>query len=131
MPAAGRTMKRAFDGSEREVIDVYALELGQTPQRLVKMLGGQTLDVSLNERAYWRNIPVATWEYCIGGYQVIKKWLSYREKGLLGRSLDPLEVREVTAMVRRITAILLLSPALDANYRACRKQHRILSLSNA
>jgi hypothetical protein len=126
MPASGRTTKRAFDAAEREAIDTCALELGQTPQRLWKTLGGQTIDVSINDRAYWRNVPVAAWEYYIGGYQVIKKWLSYREKGLLGRSLDPQEAREVTAMVRRITSIILLSPALDENYRACRKLHRPL-----
>ena len=32
------------------------------------------------------------WDYTIGGYQVVKKWLSYREKPLLGRSLTPDEV---------------------------------------
>jgi hypothetical protein len=27
--------------------------------------------------------------YTIGGYQVIKKWLSYRERALLGREFKP------------------------------------------
>jgi hypothetical protein len=49
---------------------------------------------------------------------VIKKWLSYRERELLGRALNVEEAREVTAMVRRIAALLLLGPQLDANYRA-------------
>jgi hypothetical protein len=56
------------------------------------------------------------WSYTIGGYQVMKKWLSYREKALLGRDLKVEEVREVTRMARRIEAILLLQPQLDANY---------------
>ena len=47
-----------------------------------------------------------------------KKWLSYREIGLVGRALRPKEMREVTAMVQRIAAILLLESALDANYQA-------------
>jgi hypothetical protein len=46
------------------------------------------------------------------------KWLSYRERKLLGRALTPDEAREVTAMVRRIAAILLLESALDASYHA-------------
>ena len=46
----------------------------------------------------------------------MKKWLSYRERALLGRELTPDEARYVTEMTRRITAILLLEPALDANY---------------
>ena len=58
------------------------------------------------------------WGYTIGGYQVIKKWLSYRERPLLGRDLTVTEARYVTEMARRIAAILLLEPALDANYEA-------------
>ena len=62
-------------------------------------------------------MPAAVWEYYIGGYQVIKKWLSYREHELLGRGLSADEAREVTDMARRIAAILLLQPKLDKNYR--------------
>ena len=47
----------------------------------------------------------------------MKKWLSYRERPLLGRSLTNAKVHEVEAMARRIAAILLLQPALDANYQ--------------
>jgi len=32
------------------------------------------------------------WTYTIGSYQVIKKWLSYREKPLLGRGQVALEL---------------------------------------
>lgn len=49
---------------------------------------------------------------------MIKKWLSYREKGLLGRSLSVDEARYVTETARRITALTLLGPQLDENYRA-------------
>lgn len=66
--------------------------------------------------AYWKNVPIRVWEYTIGGYQVMKKWLSYREEKLLGRALTRDEVRYVQEMARRMAAILLLEPALDANY---------------
>jgi hypothetical protein len=79
---------------------------------------GDSYDVYLNNAACWQNIPAAVWDYTIGGYQVIKKWLSYREFELLGRALTPDEAREVTHMARRIAAIIALQPALDANYRA-------------
>jgi len=46
----------------------------------------------------------------------MKKWLSYRERALLGRDLRPDEARYVQEMTRRIAAILLLEPALDENY---------------
>lgn len=73
-------------------------------------------DVYLNNVALWKNVPVDVWDYTIGGYQVIKKWLSYREKELLGRGLTLDEVQEVTNIARRIAALLSLQPALDANY---------------
>lgn len=78
---------------------------------------GDTLDIYINEIACWRNIPKEVWEYTIGGYQVIKKWLSYREKTLLGRGLTPDEIRYVTEMARRIAAIIAVHPSLDDNYR--------------
>ena len=52
------------------------------------------------------------------GYQVIKKWLSYREHKLLGRPLTMDEAHEVMNIARRIASILLLEPSLDANYQA-------------
>ena len=80
-------------------------------------MGDRTCDVYLNDTAYWSNIPLRVWEYTIGGYQVVKKWLSYREQKLLGRPLTKDEVRYVQEMARRIATIILLEPALDANYR--------------
>ena len=79
-------------------------------------------DVFLNEATYWSCIPTPVWELKIGGFQVLKKWLSYREKGaghsVLGRGLKPSEAREFTAMALRLTAVVLLAPELDANYEA-------------
>jgi len=53
---------------------------------------------------------------------VVKKWLSYREFGVLGRDLTPAEAREVTQTVRRLAALRLLEPALDANYQAVKAE---------
>jgi hypothetical protein len=77
----------------------------------------RSCDIYLNDNACWRNIPEAAWKYTIGGYQVLKKWLSYREKPLLGRGLTPDEVRYVTEVARRLAALTALQAALDANYR--------------
>ena len=70
------------------------------------MLGAATFDVYLNARAFWRNLPSAVWNYKLGGYQVLKKWLSYRERGILDCPLRPEEVRRFTDAARRIAAIL-------------------------
>ena len=103
MPGKGRMIERDYTEKERA-------NLGEA-------IGERTCDVYLNEFAYWSNIPLRVWEYTIGGYQVMKKWLSYREEKLLGRPLTKEEVRYVQEMARRIAAILLLEPALDANYQ--------------
>ena len=99
-------------------------ELDLTYEQLTACLGGTCFDVYLNEVADWRCVPSRVWSYTIGGYQVMKKWLSYRERPLLGRDLNAEqsndEVRYVTEMARRIAALLLLEPALDENY-ACVK----------
>jgi hypothetical protein len=87
-------------------------------EQVVACLGVTTRDIYLNNIAYWCDVPSSIWEYTIGSYQVIKKWLSYREHALLGRTVTTDEAREVTYMARRIAAIVLLCPALDANYLA-------------
>jgi hypothetical protein len=89
-----------------------------TDKAHTKAFGEETLDVYLNGAAYWENVPLAVWDYTIGGYQVIKKWLSYREKAMLSRGLTMEEAEYVTEMVRRIAALILLQPDLDRNYEA-------------
>lgn len=54
--------------------------------------------------------------YTLGGYQIIKKWLSYRANDVIGRSITREEVREIRDISRRIASILLLEKSLDANY---------------
>ena len=78
---------------------------------------GKSLDVYLNATAYWQNVPQSVWDFTIGGYQVMKKWLSYREQRVLGRALTLTEIMEVTAMARRLAALVLLQPKLDESYK--------------
>ena len=70
-------------------------------------------DVYLNPVACWRNVPAHVWDYTLGGYQVMKKWLSYREHALLGRDLFPDEAREMMAIARQLSALRLLEPSLS------------------
>ena len=46
---------------------------------------GETAFIHPNADAYWRNILVAVWNYRLGGYQVLKKWLSLHESKVLNR----------------------------------------------
>ena len=67
------------------------------------------VDVCLNDRARWANVPTAVWEYRLGGYQVLKKWLSYREEPVLGRRLDMDEAMRFREIAQRIAAIRQLT----------------------
>ena len=97
MPGQGRAIERPYKPSERA-------ELGDAAQ----MLGGTTFDIHLNENAFWCNVPAAVWSYKLGGYQVLKKWLSYRERGVLQHALTPQEVLDLMKIARRIAAILTM-----------------------
>ena len=101
MPGQGRVVERSYTSQERSALG----EAGQT-------LGETTFDIYLNNRAYWRNVPAAVWSYKLGGYQILKKWLSYREHGVLGRPMTPEEVQHFTDTARRIAAILVLMEAV-------------------
>jgi hypothetical protein len=63
-------------------------------------------------------VTINAWNYTLGGYQVLKKWLSYRGLSLLKRRLNFEEAACLAQAGRCITAILLLGAALDPSYRA-------------
>ncbi|HEY0070305.1 MAG TPA: type ISP restriction/modification enzyme, partial [Chloroflexia bacterium] len=118
MPGKGKAVERAYTAEEMAAIDEGARSLGLTLEQALRHLGETTLDVYLNNVAYWRNVPRRVWDYTIGGYQVMKKWLSYREMSVLGRGLKVEEAIEVRDMARRIAGIVLMEPLLNANYEA-------------
>ncbi len=100
MPGQGRVEERPFTATE-------SASLGD----LIGILGETTFDIYLNDHAYWRNVPAAVWSYKLGGYQVLKKWLSYRERKVLDCALLPEEVQHFTDTARRIAAILVATNA--------------------
>ena len=96
MPGRGRIVERAYRPEERAALAEHVAALGET-----------TFDVYLNGEAFWRNVPSNVWDYRLGGYQVLKKWLSYRESAVLGRRLLPEEVQHFADTARRIGALLI------------------------
>ena len=104
MPGQGRVEERDHTDQERA-------RMGET----ANALGGKTFDVYLNDAAYWQNIPEAVWNYKLGGYQVLKKWLSYREHKILNRPIKLAELHHFTNTARRIAAILATTsmPSFD------------------
>ena len=100
MPGQGRVVERPFTPQERSAMAAWYTTLDP--------LGATTLDVYLNDHAFWRNVPLPVWRYKLGGYPVLKKWLSYREQRVLGRALGVEEVLHFAAVGRRIGGILTL-----------------------
>ncbi len=70
IPGAGK-----YDIRERSAAEGVGLT-GQDRE----VLGEQLLDIYLNDHARWRGVPGAAWDYKIGCFQVLRKWLSYRDK---------------------------------------------------
>lgn len=116
-PGRGKTEVRPWTDNELAAFQASSEALGIEYERMLELLG-QAVDVYLNDNTCWKAVPESVWSYAIGGYLVVKKWLSYRELGILGRALTKDEAREVTAMVRRLTILVLLTDTLDANYKA-------------
>lgn len=98
MPGGGQVTEREYDRSERNA-------LGRSASRL----GPKTFDVHINDRACWRNVPANVWNYSLGGYRVLKKWLSYRSFPVCKRPLTLEEASEFSSIARRIATILELT----------------------
>ena len=98
MPGQGRAEQRKYTADENQA-------LGSTKS----VLGDTTYDIYLNDKSFWHNVPAAVWNYKLGGYQVLKKWLSYREQKVLDRALKPEEVQYFAEVARRIAGILILT----------------------
>ncbi len=118
MPRRGDARERDYSSAELSRIATLAATLQLSTDNALDLLGARCVDVYLNGESYWAAVPTNVWEYTLGGYQVLKKWLSYREEPLLGRPLHEDEARYFSQVVRRIAAILLTGPALDASYAA-------------
>ena len=78
MPGQGSSVKRDYTAAEREVA-------GSTPWAFWAMPCGRRSPE--RQRTVEQRSRTAVWNYKLGGYQVLKKWLSYRESKVLGRNL--------------------------------------------
>ena len=105
MPGQGRVVEQAYTQDEHAAMGDALPALGET-----------TFDIHLNDHAFWRNVPAAVWRYKLGGYQVLKKWLSYRERNILARPLKPEEVQHFTDTARRIATILIPVPRMNRGF---------------
>jgi hypothetical protein len=66
--------------------------------------------VWINATQYFGNVPRAVWEFHIGGYQVLEKWLKDRK----GRELSYDDVRHYQRVVKALQETMRLMDEIDA-----------------
>lgn len=130
LPSHGKLSVRAYFGSERRTVEAVARSMRVHAGAAYSLLGDSTRDIYLNERVCLRNVPVKVWDFTVGGHQVLKKWLSYREEKILDRALTFDEVDGFCAVVRRIVALRLMGFHLNRNYSIIRDLHRAECVSS-
>jgi type I restriction-modification system DNA methylase subunit len=113
MPGHGTVVERPFNQTER---NCFVL-LGLSEELIEEYFGKTTFDIYMNTEVFWKNIPSKIWNFHIGGYQVLKKWLSYRERLIIDRNLSKEEVREFGNIAKRLGQLILLQSDLNNNYQ--------------
>ena len=81
---------------------------------------GAPLKIFFNKEAHWEKVPTRVWNYRIGGFQPLKKWLSYRAAKVLGRPCEDFEINTFAEITRRISILMLMEAELNDNYRAAK-----------
>ncbi len=86
--------------------DVTFPEKGSNEVEFVKYEGGK---VRINKTQHFENIPEITWNFHIGGYQVLQKWLKDRK----GRLLDFDDLEHYAKVVSALSQTVRLMSAID------------------
>lgn len=64
--------------------------------------------------AGWSDVPDEVWDYTVGGFPVLRKWLSYRvTEGLAAADRETFRL-----ICRRIAALIVLTADADAVFAA-------------
>jgi hypothetical protein len=71
----------------------------------------------INHTQYFEPVPIELWEYPIGGYQVLAKWLKDRSD----RRLTMEEVKTYCRVVTAVERTIALREEIDALYAAAEK----------
>jgi hypothetical protein len=76
MPGSGHVTERAWTRAEHAALHVIAKRYDMDFDVLLVLIGPVAIDVQQNNTSKWEAVPSRVWEYTLGGYQVLKKWLS-------------------------------------------------------
>jgi hypothetical protein len=120
MPGLGMSTERDWSDAEREALSDIAARYHLDLPSLLEVIGSRAVDIQINATSGWRGIPTKVWMYTAGGYQALKKWLSYRETEVIGRPLRGEEILHFAQIARRITEVLAMGPALNEVHELAR-----------
>lgn len=68
--------------------------------------------IYVNESQYFDNVQQEVWDYCIGGYPVLDRWLKERS----GKHLDENDIRHVCKVITAISKTLEIQKEVDKLY---------------
>ncbi len=120
MPGGGLLISRDWTDVELVALSQIAERHALDVSSLLDVIGSSAVDIYINATSGWQAIPIRVWSYTAGGYQALKKWLSYRETDIVGRPLMGEDILHFAQTARRITEILAMGPALDASHELAR-----------
>jgi len=101
----------------RELIDMHLLrvkmevttEFDAQGSNVVEFVKHNNERISINENQFFEGVPDGVWEFCIGGYQVLDKWLKSRK----GRELSSGEIEHFLQIVEVIKKTLEYMKEID------------------
>lgn len=74
--------------------------------------------VYINDKQYFEGVEREDWNYCIGGYQVLDKWLKDR----IGRTLSPEDVSHYLKVITALKYTIALQKEIDKIYPEVEKE---------
>ncbi|MBI1817742.1 MAG: hypothetical protein HYR72_22420 [Deltaproteobacteria bacterium] len=86
-------------------------------EQAIPAWGPRTGDLYINPDVLFANVPQRVWQYELGGYPVLKKWLGYRRtEDPNCRTLTLADARHFRSMIQRLSALLALHEQMDQLY---------------
>jgi len=113
----------------RELADLHLLkyEALKIPSAKLRGVGDYTVDdpiydekegkLHINKKQYFEGITKDVWEYQIGGYQVLSKWLKYRKK----RKLSLADIKHYCKVVTALKKTIEIQEEIDELYPGVEK----------
>ncbi|MGB4254062.1 MAG: type ISP restriction/modification enzyme [Minisyncoccales bacterium] len=110
----------------KELVDIHLLQSPSLDKTSAKFEGEGELSsvkkiiynqkekrVYINENQFFANVEPEVWNYFIGGYQVLNKWLKDRK----GRSLTDEEIKTYIKIISALSQTILTQKEIDKLYR--------------